>query len=84
MAVDKLLERAGRSRSIPQNKRRDLLLNIGYDWHPALTRGRVNSTVLPDGGKPRLFVLRGSPLREILVPADVASAYAIAQQAPVG
>jgi hypothetical protein len=84
MAVDKLLERAGRSRSIPQNKRRDLLLNIGYDWHPALNRGRVNSTVLPDGGKPRLFVLRNSSLREILTPADVASAYAIAQQAPVG
>jgi hypothetical protein len=84
MAVDKLLERTGRARSIAQNKRRDLMLNLGFDYHPALTKGRVNSTVLPDGGKPRLFVLRDSPLREILTPFDVAAAYASAQQAPVG
>lgn len=81
MFVDRLLERIGAARSIPPNKRRELLINIGYDYHPGLTNGRVNNTVLPDGGKPRLFVAQNSELRGILNPADIARAYASAQNA---
>ncbi|MGJ0509089.1 MAG: phage NrS-1 polymerase family protein [Methylocystis sp.] len=80
MAVDKLLDRVNASRAIPPNKRRDLLTNIGYDYHPQLVGGRVNNAVLPDGGKPRLFVKRGSELASIVGPAEVARAYCTAQQ----
>lgn len=84
IAIDKLLDKIGRSRSIAPNMRRDLMKNLGYDWHPALTQGRLNSRVLPDNGKPRLYVLTNSPLRSILSAADVAAEYASAQNAPVG
>lgn len=79
MAVDKLLERIGSSRSIAPNKRRELMLNIGYDYHPGLSMGRVNNSVLPDGGKPRLFIAKNSPHRAILSPADIAREYSTAQ-----
>lgn len=81
MAVDALLERIGEARRVPPNKRRDLMLNLGYDWHPGLTNGRVNNTVLPDGGKPRLFIYKDSPHRGILKQSDIASLYANAQNA---
>lgn len=80
MALEKLLERLGASRAIPPNKRRDLMLTLGYDYHPSLSGGRVNNSVLPDGGKPRLFVAEhDTALRSILNPADVARAYSVAQ-----
>lgn len=79
MAVDQLLERIGASSRIPPNKRRELLQNIGYDYHPGLLHGRVNNTVLPDGGKPRLFVQKDSPHLTIPTPAEIARAYAMAQ-----
>lgn len=79
MAVDALLERIGEARRVPPNKRRDLMLNLGYDWHPGLTNGRVNNSVLPDGGKPRLFIHKDSPHRGILKQSDIASLYATAQ-----
>lgn len=79
MAVDLLLERIGASSRIPPNKRRELLQNIGYDYHPSLVHGRVNNTVLPDGGKPRLFVQKDSPHLAITSPVEIARAYAIAQ-----
>jgi hypothetical protein len=79
MAIDRLLERIGSSRSIPLNKRRDIMLNLGYDYHPGLVGGRVNNSVLPDGGKPRLFIAKNSPLQSIVNPADIARMYATAQ-----
>lgn len=80
MALEKLLERLGAARAIPPNKRRDLMNSLGYDYHPHLHNGRVNNSVLPDGGKPRLFVGKhNEQLRSILNPADVARSYSIAQ-----
>ncbi len=79
MHVDLLLDRIGMAGRIPPNKRRDLLQNIGYDYHPSLLNGRVNNTVLPDGGKPRLFVAKDSPHLAITSPVEIARAYAIAQ-----
>lgn len=82
MAVDLLLEKIGAASRIPPNKRRELLQNIGYDWHPNLHNGRVNNTVLPDGGKPRLFIHNtNEALRAIVTPADIARAYSSAQMA---
>lgn len=79
MAVDLLLERIGAASRIPPNKRRELLQNLGYDYHPHLHAGRVNNTVLPDGGKPRLFINKDSPHHAIVSPVDIARAYALAQ-----
>ena len=83
-AVDTLLKSMRRDNSIPLNKRRELLQDLGYDYHPALRGGRVNNAVMPDGGKPRLFVKRGHLALNITSPAEVAAAYQRAQGAIVG
>lgn len=79
MALDRLLDRINASRRIPHNKRRELLQSIGYDWHPALTEGRVNNVILPDGGKPRLFLLNVHPARSLTTVAEITKAYTAAQ-----
>lgn len=80
--LDELLRRGGRERQVPPNRRREMLQNLGYDWHPGLlsTQGRVHNAVLPDAAKVKLYVLAGSPAAEFRgTPAEVASAYAKAQ-----
>lgn len=79
MALDKLLARINAERRIPPRKRRDLLVSLGYDWHPALNDGRVNSSVMPDGGKPRLFVKIGHPNNMLQTPTLVSDVYTKAQ-----
>lgn len=79
MAVDKLLERIGAARSIPPNRRREIMASIGYDYHPGLIDGRTNNPVLPDGGKPRLFIRHGSDLAKIAKPSEIATAYSFSQ-----
>ncbi len=54
--LEKLLERVGAARRVTHNKRKEILADLGYAPHPALLDGRVNNLVLPDNGKPRLFV----------------------------
>jgi len=81
MALDRLLDRVGKGRSVPLNRRRDMMRSLGYDWHPALPDGRVNNPVLPDGGgRPRLYVAKGHPSLALTVPAEIAKAYVAAQQ----
>lgn len=80
MAFDKLLEKLGMSRRIPHNKRRDLLKDLGYIWHPGLKDGRVNNPVLPDGGKPRLYITEDHPTRNMDYATDIARAYSEAQK----
>lgn len=80
MALDRLLDRLGASRRVPPNKRAELLQSLGYAVHPGLPSGRVNNTVLPDAGKPRLFVIHGHPLTALTVVADIARAYSLAQE----
>lgn len=79
MAVDKLLDRMHRGGAVPPNRRRDMLRSMGYDWHPGLTSGRVHNVVLPDGGKPRLFVSAGHPSIALTSAAAIAAAYCAAQ-----
>jgi hypothetical protein len=80
-ALDKLLERIGKARFVPPNKRREILTNIGYDWHPGLaaTSGRVNNAVAPDGAKVKLFVKPGSDVARLEGAAQIAAAYSAAQ-----
>ena len=78
--LDTLLERIGKARFVPLNKRRELLESLGYVWHPALVSGRVNNAVLPDGAKVKLFVQRTrAELMLLQTPALVADAYQRAQ-----
>lgn len=77
MALAKMLD--ARRRAISPNRQRDLLLLLGYDWHPGLKQGRVDNTVLPDGGKPKLFIRSGHPLAGLVGPGAIASAYSSAQ-----
>lgn len=79
MALDTLIDRFGK-RSVPRSKRRELLMSLGYDWHPGLTNGRVNNNVEPDMGKPRLFIKRGHPHLSLTGAAEIAHAYTQAQK----
>lgn len=82
IALERLLSQAGKSKSVPPNKRRDLLRSIGYDWHPALARteGRVNNPILIDGNKkPRLFVKAGIAAN-VESPIDAVKLYIKAQE----
>ena len=81
VAVDKLLERMGKASAVPLNTRRDMLRDLGYDWHPALAanNGRVNNNVAPDGAKPKLYVRAGHPALTLATAAEVARAYSSAQ-----
>lgn len=76
--LDRLLERIGASRKMSHGKRREMLEAQGYTYHPSLMDGRVNNMVLPDAGKPRLFVKLNSPLCQLKTPSEVAKAYEIA------
>jgi hypothetical protein len=79
MAVDKLLTRLKADRRIPPKKRREMLTRMGYDPHPALVDGRVNNSIQPDGGKPRLYVKRGHILMNLPTAAMAAHKYTEAQ-----
>lgn len=78
--LDLLLESKRASRAVPPNKRRELMTTLGYDWHPALTDGRVNNPIICDfGKKSRLYVVSGHASLSLSKPADVAKAYVESQ-----
>lgn len=77
--LSQLLDRIQAARRIPRNKRRDLLHALGYVWHPSLNNGRVNNIVLPDAGKPQLFIKIGHPALEIREPSEISRLYSEAQ-----
>lgn len=79
IALDKLLEQIRRSHAVPHNRRRAMMQEMGYDWHPALRDGRVNNTISMDGGKPRLYIHADHPDRRLETPAMVTAAYVEAQ-----
>lgn len=73
--LDRLLDRLGVARRVTHSKRREMLTEMGYVSHPALPDGRVNNLILPDAGKPRLFIYKDSPSRHITSAAEAAKAY---------
>lgn len=79
MALARLLDEL-RGRKMPRNKRREMLQSLGYDWHPGLERGQVNNIILPDAGRPTLFVHVNNPARALTNPAEIARAYSMAQE----
>ena len=80
MALDIMLKLKRKDGVISINKRRELLQSLGYDWHPSLKNGRVNNPVMPDNGKPRLFIRTGHEALLLRTPAEVARAYEDAQK----
>jgi hypothetical protein len=79
LAVDRLLEKLGqRAMRVTYLRRKEMLESMGYHWHPALKEGRVNNTVTPDGGKPRLYIHESSLAIQITKIAEVEKAYEMA------
>ena len=83
IALDKLLETIRMSRAVPPRRRREVLQSLGYDWHPALPKGRVNNPTTIDRGKPRLFVTQEHASLTLQAPAEVVRAYQDAQASPL-
>ena len=83
MALDRLCVDLKVGSRLPRNKRRDLLKSLGYDWHPNLSSGRVNSPIALDGGKPRLFIKVGHISNAITKQNDIVEAYINAQSGAV-
>ena len=75
LALDRLLATMGREAAMGRSRRPDLLRSLGYIKHPGLDDGRVNNSIMPDGGKPRLFVHKDSQARAIQGAAEAAKAY---------
>jgi hypothetical protein len=73
--LDRLLERLGLARKVSHFKRKEILEQMGYRYHPALKDGRVNNPVLPEGGKPRLFIHHSSLAMQITEPVAAAKHY---------
>lgn len=81
IALDRLLADMGREAALGRSRRPDMLHSLGFIKHPGLDDGRVNNQVMPDGGKPRLFVREDSPLATLTGAAEIARAYSQAQLA---
>lgn len=79
MALDHLLDNMRAARMIPRNRRRELMRSLGYDYHPALKDGRVNNSIMPDNGKPRLYIKAGHIHSNLEGAAEVARHYTAAQ-----
>lgn len=80
MSLDGFLQGRRLAHKVPQNKRREMLKSIGYDWHPGLASGRAPSMVPMHGGKPRLFVKAGSAAAALTGrPTEIVEAYVKAQ-----
>lgn len=75
MQLERLLERMGIARRITHSKRKEMLEALGYIYHPALINGRVNNLVLPDGGKPKLFVHKNHANCLLTTSSEAARAY---------
>jgi hypothetical protein len=79
MAFNRFLETRRDNKMIPHNKRKDLLKALGYIPHPGLRDGRSTKFILSEGGKPRLYIKKGSIEANIADPAMIVDKYNAAQ-----
>lgn len=75
-----LLRETNMAARLSPNLRREILQDLGYDYHPGLHEGRSPIQTLPDGDKPRLFTLKQHPANVLRDPAQIAKTYQDAQQ----
>ncbi len=78
MALQKLLDEK-HIKQLSQNRRKEILLELGYIPHPNLLDGRVNNLIPFEGGKPRLYIKRDHIARQMKEPALIARTYIEAQ-----
>lgn len=71
--LDRVLKDVGAN--VPRNKRKDMMKSLGFHYHPGLHEGRVNNPVLPDGGKPRLYIKIGHDREGIVGATAIADQY---------
>lgn len=80
MAVDRLLNNLKLGHRISISRRKNILKQIGYSWHPGLKEGRATGISLSDGGKPRLYLKDDHDARVLEGGAVILRAYCEAQQ----
>lgn len=80
MALDRLIAERRDDRRIPRNRRRDIVESLGFQLHPGLRDGRVNSALPTDCGKPRLYIKAGHVSANLTDPRIIAEAYVKAQE----
>lgn len=78
MALQRLLDEK-HIKQLPQNRRKEILIELGYIPHPNLIDGRVNNAIPFEGGKPRLYIKRDHLARHIKDPAIIMRTYIEAQ-----
>lgn len=82
--VDVLLKELRKDKQVPQNRRRQLLNSLGYDWHPGLKDGRANNPIAMDEGKKsRLYIKLGHIHSNLTGGSEIARYYAAAQGDPL-
>jgi hypothetical protein len=80
MALDKLIKERRDEKRITPNKRKELLIGLGYVLHPALKDGRLNTAIMQEGGKPRIYIKADHlAANNVSSAADVLRLYSIAQ-----
>lgn len=79
MALDRLLQSLRAGRLVPPNKRKELMGELGYRYHPGLHDGRVNNSIPTEGGKPRLYIREGHIHANLTGGAAIVEAYLLAQ-----
>lgn len=78
--LDLLLKNINSANKIPYNRRKDLLYNLGYVYHPGLVdNGRASRTVMPDGVRSRLFIKISHPSILLTNPEQIVLDYTKAQ-----
>lgn len=79
--LDRMLKSMKTDRQITHKRRRDMLLSLGYEWHPGLIDGRVDNPVAPDGARSRLYIKRGHIHANLTQRSEIARYYSEAQGA---
>jgi len=75
LQLDKLLTRIGAAKYYSYQKRTALLASLGYVPHHNLPKGRPNNAILPDQGKPRLFIKPEHPAFLLSVVTEICDRY---------
>jgi hypothetical protein len=79
LMLDRYLEERRISKNASLAYRAVILKRLGYVPHPALPLGRAHVDVLPDGGRPRLYVKEDHPAAAIETPDLACQKYTQAQ-----
>ena len=73
--LDKLLTRIGAVKYYSYQKRATLLASLGYFPHRNLSKGRPNNAILPDQGRPRLFIKPEHPAFSLSISTEICDRY---------